>query len=107
MIDTLFEVARLREIKAMPDEEIPLTERRTVTETAGTGCLVQGVGLLCPFVLGAFGGIEGAVLGVLLFVILLVAGSSMSKKLICGNCGNSVRDNQVKMCGVCKSRFIN
>lgn len=63
------------------------------TEKTGAGCFVQAVGVIALFFFPV-----GTILG----LILLVWGSQLSKKLICGNCGNRVDSRDVKICPVCK-----
>lgn len=63
------------------------------TEKAGAGCFVQAVGVAALFFFPV-----GTILG----LILLAWGSQLSKKLICGNCGNRVDSRDVKICPVCK-----
>lgn len=64
-------------------------------EFAGAGCLVQGVGLLLLFFFP---------IGTIVGVFLLLAGSLMSVKLICGNCGNKV-EKESKICPACRADF--
>jgi hypothetical protein len=76
------------------------------SELAGVGCLVQGVGLLMPFLLGAIAGSAGAGLGVILLVVLLVAGSRMALKWICSNCRNPLAGKGVRLCPTCGANFV-
>ncbi|WP_293373608.1 hypothetical protein [Nevskia sp.] len=66
--------------------------KKTKGEFAGPGCLVQGIGLIALFIWPI-----GTVIG----VALLLVGSSMSKKLICSDCGNPVEKTST-MCPTCK-----
>ncbi|MCX7062836.1 MAG: hypothetical protein NTZ11_18365 [Gammaproteobacteria bacterium] len=69
-----------------------MAHRKMKVEFAGTGCLVQGLGLLLLFVWPL-----GSVIG----IALLLVGSSMAKKLICSACGNTVEKTST-MCPTCK-----
>ena len=61
----------------------------------GGGCLIQGLGLLlCLTILGAIIGIP-----------LLIWGGQMARSLRCGNCGNKIEDDGVRMCPTCHSFF--
>jgi hypothetical protein len=80
-------------------------KRVRVSSFAGTGCLVQGLGLLAPFVLyAAFGGMGGIFGGVLL-LILFGVGSSMSLSWRCGSCGNPIASKHVRLCPVCHAEL--
>jgi hypothetical protein len=70
-------------------------KKKTKYEFAGVGALVQLVGLVALwfFPIGTFVG-----------VVLLIIGSAMSKKILCGECGNKV-DKDSKMCPHCKVEF--
>lgn len=59
---------------------------------AGLGCLVQGIGLIAMFIWP---------IGTAIGVVLLLVGSSMSKKLIRSGCGNTVEKTST-MCPACK-----
>jgi hypothetical protein len=65
----------------------------TKYEFAGSGCLVQGIGLIL-LVFWPIGTIAGAG--------LLIYGSIMSKRLLCGNCKNRLESKHVTICPVCK-----
>lgn len=77
-------------------------KKKTKTEFAGSGCLVQGVGLLLPFI-GAVFGAAGVTVGIVLGIVLLIAGSRMAQYWICGHCRNRLSDGGVKLCPVCKA----
>jgi len=84
---------------------VKFAEKKKKTQFAGTGCIVQGLGLIAPFVLWAMAGIMGVVIGILIFVILFFVGSAASSKWICDNCGNPLADKQVKICPTCRAEF--
>lgn len=62
------------------------------SEIAGAGCLVQGIGLLLLIFFP---------LGTVIGIVLLLVGSAMSVKWVCGHCGNRVEGKQVKLCPAC------
>ena len=74
-------------------------------ELIGIGCFVQGLGLIAPFVLGAFFGTGGTVIGVVLLVLLLLVGSRMALKWRCSNCKNPIAGREVRICPVCKANL--
>jgi hypothetical protein len=86
-------------------------KRERVGQFAGIGCLIQGLGLLAPFVLaalasiiaGAVGGVVGALVGVVVLVVLLIVGSAKAKSWRCGNCKNPIASASVTICPVCKA----
>ncbi len=80
-------------------------ELKRYSEMAGTGCLLQLLGLLAPFLLGAFAGAIGVIIGVIMLVVLLLMGSRAAIKFKCGNCGNPVADKDVKMCPTCRANL--
>ena len=82
-----------------------VAERELVTEFAGVGCLLQGLGILAPIVLGIFAGTVGLGIGLVLFLVLFFFGSSKSKKWRCGNCKNPLPGDEVSACPVCKARL--
>ena len=81
----------------------PTAELKRYSEVAGTGCLLQLLGLIAPFLLGAVMGPIGIVFGVILLVVLLLVGSRAAIKFKCGNCGNPVADKDVTMCPTCRA----
>ena len=86
--------------------ETEITARREkVRQFAGTGCFVQGAGLLAPFILGALAGIPGAIVGVILLVILFFVGSAKANTWRCGHCKNPIADTNVRICPVCKAHL--
>jgi hypothetical protein len=84
---------------------VPVTAKKKVKyEMAGIGCVVQGFGLV--FLIGGFfGGSMGIMLGIFIGLMLLVAGSQLSKKTICSACGNKVPEKTSLMCPTCKATF--
>lgn len=72
------------------------------SEFAGTGCAVQAVGLLSPFVLMLLGP-AGFVVGCVAAVVLLAVGSRMSLKLRCSACKNPVASKSVTVCPACSA----
>ena len=77
-----------------PPNETIIAKRKRKSETAGTGCVIQVIGLVAFFFFPI-----GTILGIVLFIY----GSSKSIYLICSNCGNRLSDKHVKICPVCKA----
>jgi hypothetical protein len=75
------------------------------TEHFGSGCMLQGVGVIC-LIGGFFFGIPGIVLGILLFLLFLVYGAQKSVFWICGNCKNPLAGKQVTICPTCKADLV-
>ena len=74
-------------------------------EFAGAGAAVQALGVAAPFALGFLAGWSGVLAGLVILIVLLVAGSMMSKKIVCSRCGNRLSDAGVKMCPTCRAEF--
>ena len=70
---------------------------KTRPSTSGVGFGIQFVGFCLIFVWP---------IGTIIGIGLLVVGGSMSRKLVCGECGNKVDSHDVKMCPTCKARFV-
>lgn len=79
------------------------TVKRT-HEMAGTGCVVQGLGLLAAAVLLLFGPLGWILAAAVAFAGLLL-GSAMSAKLTCSACRNPVASRGVKMCPTCRAEM--
>lgn len=75
------------------------------SELVGVGCLIQGIGLLSPFVLYEVIGIMGIVVGLLLMVVLLLIGSRMALKWTCPVCANPLASKDVMVCPSCQVEF--
>jgi hypothetical protein len=72
----------------------------------GSGCWVQGLGLLMPFILMPIVGIPiGALLGLVLMLILMISGRTMSTQWTCGACGNRLTGPDVKLCPACRAEL--
>ena len=84
-----------------------IAKRIRKSEFIGSGCLVQGIGLLCPFVGGALASIPGVVVGLVLALVLVIIGSSMSYSWKCGVCMNKIEGPEVAICPVCKAKLVN
>jgi len=72
-----------------------VAKKKTKYQFIGTGALVQLIGLILLFIFP---------IGTIAGVILLVVGSRMSRRLLCGNCGNGVTKDS-KICPHCSARF--
>ena len=82
-----------------------LAQKKRKSEFAGAGCIVQGIGLLAPIAGGILADVPGMVIGGIALVVLFIAGSIMSQKWVCGNCGNPLYDKSVSLCPACKSQL--
>lgn len=69
----------------------------------GAGCLVQGLGFIAPGFGFLFGGPVGGALGLILFLVLLLVGSRMSRYWTCGACANRLPDKSARLCPVCRA----
>lgn len=65
-------------------------------ETAGSGCLVQFIGLILLFFFPV---------GTLLGIGLMIGGSVMSRKWRCSACGNQLVDQHVRICPTCRIEY--
>jgi hypothetical protein len=95
--------------EALPEHGRSATRIRKV-EFAGIGNLVQFLGLLGAiastyfgYALGSAG--TGLVIGLVGCVCLFVVGSEMSKKYVCGSCGNPLASKHVRICPTCKAQI--
>ena len=82
-----------------------VARREKRSEVAGVGCVIQGLGILAPFVLGALLSVFGVVIGLILLVVLFFVGSAKSRKWVCGNCKNPIASKEVTVCGACRAQF--
>jgi hypothetical protein len=80
-------------------------KRERVSQFVGIGCLIQGIALLSPFVLGAWAGIAGVIVGIILLIILFIIGAKKAKVWRCGNCKNPIANADIQMCPVCKAKL--
>jgi uncharacterized membrane protein len=88
------------------NEQFSVVARREKrSEVAGVGCLIQGLGLLAPFVLGALLGIIGGAIGLVLLLVMFFVGSAKATKWICGNCKNPIASKEVTVCAACRARL--
>lgn len=77
-------------------------KRERKSEFAGVGCVIQGAGLLAPFI-GALAGTAGFAIGLVIMLALLVAGSMKSSKWVCGHCRNPLATKDVRICPACRA----
>lgn len=75
--------------------ETIITRKKVKTEFAGSGCLIQGVGLILLFLFP---------IGTIIGIPLLIVGGLQANKLVCKNCGNPVTKTAL-ICPTCKARF--
>jgi len=87
------------------NEQIVIARREKRTEFAGVGCVIQGLGIIAPFVLGALLDVLGAVIGIVFLVVLFFVGSAKATKWVCGNCKNPLASKEVTMCAACGARL--
>jgi hypothetical protein len=70
----------------------------------GSGCLIQGIGLM--LFLGSFLMFPiGPFFGILVLIGFFIWGSINSRKLLCSECGNPIDNKKVKLCPACKVTF--
>lgn len=86
-------------------EQAITARREKRSEIVGIGCVIQGLGLISPFVLGAFLSVLGVIIGIVLLLVLFFVGSSKATKWICGNCKNPIASKEVTICGACRARL--
>jgi hypothetical protein len=86
-------------------EQVVTAKREKKSEIAGVGCVIQGLGLIAPFVLGALLGIVGGVIGVVLLLVLFFLGSAKATKWTCGNCNNPIASKDVTVCAACRAQL--
>ena len=79
---------------------------KKTTEMVGIGCVVQGLGLVMPFLGYTIAGVTGAVVGIFLLIPLLIIGGRQAIKWICPNCNNPIASKQVKVCPACHAQFV-
>jgi len=87
------------------ESPVIVARREKRSEIAGVGCVIQGLGILAPFILGALLGVFGALVGLILLVVLFFVGSAKSRKWICGNCKNPIASKEVTVCGACRAQL--
>lgn len=94
----------------MQDQDGPATEPLTARiqrrgSFAGTGCLVQGAGLVLGVALFALIPVAGWVIGPLAGISLLAVGSRMALSYECSNCHNPVASTRVRICPSCHANL--
>jgi len=72
-----------------------ITRKKIKTEFAGSGCLIQGIGLILLFLFP---------IGTIIGIPLLIVGGISANKLVCKSCGNPVT-KAAKICPTCKAQF--
>ena len=82
-------------------EQIVIARREKNFDITGAGCLIQGLGLLAPFVISAFLGFIGGAFGMVLLVVMFFIGSAKQTKWICGNCKNPIDSEEANVCATC------
>lgn len=87
------------------ESQITVARREKRSEVAGVGCVIQGLGILAPFVLGALLSAFGVLIGLILLVVLFFVGSAKSRRWVCSNCKNPIASKEVTVCGACQARL--
>ncbi|MBN1460607.1 MAG: hypothetical protein JXA57_13820 [Armatimonadetes bacterium] len=82
-----------------------MAKRIKQSEFVGIGCVIQALGILCPFVGGAVAGPIGVVLGLGVGVGLFIYGGRRAVKWKCSVCKNPLPAKDVMVCPVCKATF--
>jgi hypothetical protein len=102
-------------VTSMEGERVPLVaSRERVSSFVDVGWLIQAAGLLAPFVLagvfgaaaGGAGAAVGGLVGLVLLVVLFVVGSRKASLWRCGVCKNPIANKDVRICPVCRLRFV-
>ena len=93
-IFSLFPIKQEPIVTRPQTEEIQFAKIIKRAEFAGTGCLIQFIGLVLCFTL------IGAIIG----IPLLIYGGRAAIKKECSECGNRL-EGKPKICPVCKSHF--
>lgn len=81
-----------------------IAQRVRKSEFFGTGCVIQGLGFIAPFV-GAVAGPVGFVLGLLVLLALLLVGRQLAIFWTCGACGNRLSGDGVTVCPTCRAQL--
>lgn len=79
-------------------------KKKRITEFAGLGCVLQGIGILAAIIGGGLG-IVGGIIGGIALVVLFIVGSAKSQRWECGYCGHQLSAKSVTSCPACKSQF--
>src|SRR5690349_10879877 len=91
------------------NEQGAIARREKNFDITGSGCLLQGLGLLAPFVVstlfsiigGMALGLIGGAIGVILLIVLIWKGSAKHTKWICSNCKSPIGVPEDKLCATC------
>jgi hypothetical protein len=87
------------------DHPSQVANRKKSVEFAGTGCLVQGLGVLI-LIAGFFTfGIPGFLICLAICIGLFIVGSRISTFWTCSACGNKIDGEHVLICPTCKAKF--
>jgi len=78
------------------EQMIPRAKVKRRGEFVGSGCFLQGIGVILLFLFP---------LGTVIGIILILWGGRLAIKYECGACGNRVDGRHVKICPVCKTRL--
>lgn len=85
---------------------MPLVAKKTTrSELSGTGCLMQIVAMMLPFI-GTIEGAVGAAIGIVLSLVLFITGTRKLTCWYCEHCGNRLPDPHVRTCPGCHAEFL-
>lgn len=94
----------------MHDQNVTIREPLTAAiqrrgSFAGTGCLVQGAGLVLGIALFALIPVAGWIIAPLAGISLLAVGSRMAFSYECNNCHNPIASTRVRLCPSCHANL--
>ena len=87
------------------NEQVVIARREKNFDVSAVGCLIQGLGLLAPFVISVFLGFIGGAIGMVLLVVMFFVGAAKHTKWICSNCKNPVDSEEAAVCPTCGTRL--
>ncbi len=95
-------------VNVLPRAQVaqPKAKKKTVSSFLGSGCIIQGIGLLL-LIAAFFFGLAFPLLFLpimLVGIVLIIYGSRVAISLKCSACGNNVEKTS-KICPTCKSHF--
>ena len=85
-------------------QPILVAARVRKSEFIGPGCIVQGAGVVIGIAAWYFAGMQGAIVGGVAGLVLLLIGGRLALKWRCGAC-NNVTTGDARMCATCKAEL--
>lgn len=83
-----------------------MAEIKKRSSFAGTGCLLQGLGLACLFLaIATFFSVIGPIIFGTAALALIIYGSRKAYWLECSECGTVISHKKIKLCPSCHSKF--